>query len=110
MSHTFPFRQIGDFQITALSDGTMSASLDLLSGIERADADVIQSSAGIDKPGDIHINCYLIRGRGRVIACASIDQNNPPPAANKVTVDMDIAGFIDSGTALNNVRISSFNT
>ncbi|MGR5945367.1 MBL fold metallo-hydrolase [Enterobacter sp. C4G1] len=67
MSHPLPFRQIGDFQITALSDGTMSASLELLSGIENADADAIQKSAGIAEPGDIHINCYLIRGRGRVI-------------------------------------------
>ncbi|MGK3226619.1 MBL fold metallo-hydrolase [Enterobacter soli] len=67
MSHPLPFRQIGDFQITALSDGTMSASLELLSGIENADANAIQQSARIAEPGDIHINCYLIRGRGRVI-------------------------------------------
>ncbi len=67
MSHAFPFRQIGDFQLTALSDGTMSASLELLSGIKTADADAIQCSAGIDKPGDIHINSYLIRGRRQVI-------------------------------------------
>lgn len=67
MSHPLPFRQIGDFQITALSDGTMSASLELLSGIENADANAIQKSAGIAEPGEIHINCYLIRGRGRVI-------------------------------------------
>ena len=67
MSHLLPFRQIGDFEITALSDGNMSASLDLLSGIEKADADVIQYSAGIGEPGDIHINCYLIRGLGRII-------------------------------------------
>lgn len=67
MSHSLPFRQIGDFQITALSDGTMSASLDLLSGIEKTDADVIQYDAGLDEPGDIHINCYLIRGQGRII-------------------------------------------
>ena len=67
MSHSLPFRQIGDFQITALSDGMMSASLDLLSGIEKTDADAIQNDAGLDEPGDIHINCYLIRGQGRVI-------------------------------------------
>lgn len=67
MSHPLPFRQIGDFQITALSDGTMSASLDFLSGIENADAIAIQKGAGIAEPGDIHINCYLIRGQGRVI-------------------------------------------
>jgi flavorubredoxin len=45
----------------------MSASLDFLSGIENADAIAIQKSAGIAEPGDIHINCYLIRGQGRVI-------------------------------------------
>lgn len=68
MNHpVFPFRQIGDFQITALSDGNMAASLDLLSGIEPTDAGVIQHYAGIAEAGDIHINCYLIRGRGRTI-------------------------------------------
>lgn len=68
MNHpVFPFRQIGDFQITALSDGNMAASLDLLSGIEATDAGVIQHYAGIAEAGDIHINCYLIRGRGRTI-------------------------------------------
>ena len=68
MNHPFfPFRQIGDFQVTALSDGIMSASLDLLSGTENIDARAIQHNAGITEPGDIHINCYLIRGWGRTI-------------------------------------------
>ena len=59
--------QIGDFLVTALSDGVMPASLDLLSGIEIADAGDIQRREGIAEPGNIHINCYLIRGRGRTI-------------------------------------------
>lgn len=63
----FPSCQIGDFQVTALSDGYMSASLDLLSGIATADAASIQRQAGITEPGNIHINCYLIRGRGRTL-------------------------------------------
>ncbi|WP_410013947.1 MBL fold metallo-hydrolase [Sodalis sp. C49] len=68
MNHPpFTSRQIGDFLVTALSDGNMSASLDLLSGIETADAGLIQRSAGIAEPGNIHINCYLIRGQGRTI-------------------------------------------
>lgn len=68
MNHpVFPFRQIGDFQVTALSDGNMAASLDLLSGIEKTVADAIQHNAGLAEPGDIHINCYLLRGRGRTI-------------------------------------------
>lgn len=63
----FTSRQIGDFLVTALSDGHMSANLDLLSGIETADAEIIQDSAGIAEPGNIHINAYLIRGRGRTL-------------------------------------------
>ncbi|HDG1684534.1 TPA: MBL fold metallo-hydrolase [Kluyvera cryocrescens] len=61
------FRQIGDFQVAALSDGNMEASLDLLSGIEITDAGEIQRSAGVVEPGNLHIYGYLICGRGRTI-------------------------------------------
>lgn len=64
---SFASRQIGDFTVTALSDGNMAASLDLLSGIETADAAKIQRDAGLAEPGNIHINCYLIRGPGRTL-------------------------------------------
>lgn len=59
--------QIGDFQVTALSDGNMAASLELLNGIETADACDIQRRADITEPGNIHIHGYLIRGRGRTV-------------------------------------------
>lgn len=59
--------QTGDFFVTAVSDGTMNASLDLLSGIAASDAEVIQRANGIDNPANIHVNCYLIRGKGRII-------------------------------------------
>lgn len=62
-----PSRQIGDFLVTVLNDGEMSASLDLLSGIDTTNAEMIQRRAGLSEPGNIHINCYLIRGRGRTI-------------------------------------------
>ncbi|EMY3086616.1 MBL fold metallo-hydrolase [Raoultella ornithinolytica] len=65
--HSFSTRRNGDFVVTALSDGTMSASLDWLSGIETAEATVIQHSARIAEPGNIHINGYLIQGRGRTL-------------------------------------------
>ncbi len=48
--------------MTALSDGTMSVSPDLLSGIETAEATVIQRNARVAEPGNIHINGYLIQG------------------------------------------------
>lgn len=64
---SFVTRQFGDFQVTALSDGNMNASLDLLLNIDTADASEIQRRAGITEPGNIHINAYLVRGRGRTI-------------------------------------------
>ncbi len=63
----FTSHQIGDFLVTALSDGNMPANLDLLSGIETADAGAIQHRCGVAEPGNIHINGYLIRGRGRTL-------------------------------------------
>ena len=64
---TLPTQQIGDFSITAISDGYISASLDLLSNINQMDAISLQKSAGVNDPSSIHINTYLIRGRDRTI-------------------------------------------
>ena len=68
MNHMqFPSQQIGEFSITAISDGYLSASLDLLSNIDLLDASKLQQDAGVNDPSSIHINCYLVRGRGRTI-------------------------------------------
>lgn len=63
----FPGQQIGEFSITAISDGYLSARLDLLSNIDPVDASGLQQAAGVNDPSSIHINCYLVRGRGRTI-------------------------------------------
>lgn len=60
-------RRVGDYQVTALSDGNMSVSLGILSGIDPADADERQRAAGVADPQALHINAYLIHGRGRTI-------------------------------------------
>lgn len=62
-----PSQQIGDFSVTAISDGYLSASLDLLTNIEPTDACRLQQAAGVSDPCAIHINCYLVRGRGRTL-------------------------------------------
>lgn len=68
MSHIkFPSQQIGEFSITAISDGYISASLDLLSKIDSTEASRLQKDAGVKDPSSIHINCYLVRGRGHTI-------------------------------------------
>ena len=58
----FPDQQIGEFSITAISDGYLLASLDLLSNIDPMEASKLQQDAGVSDPSSIHINCYLVRG------------------------------------------------
>lgn len=62
-----PSKQIGAYSITAISDGYLGASLDVLANIAPAEAARLQSSAGISQPASIHINCYLVRGQGRTV-------------------------------------------
>lgn len=64
---TLPSRRIGDFSITAISDGYLTASLDFLSGMDPADGRRMQEDAGIAEPSAVHINGYLVRGAGRTI-------------------------------------------
>lgn len=60
-------KSIGKFSVMAISDGDMTIDLNMLSGIESDKAEHIQRSASIAVPGNIHINCYLVRGMGRTI-------------------------------------------
>ncbi|MBN3836443.1 MBL fold metallo-hydrolase [Burkholderia sp. Ac-20344] len=64
---TFPVQQVGDFTITAISDGYLTASLDVLSNIDSDDASKMQRDAGQKEPGAVHINCYVVRGAGRTV-------------------------------------------
>ncbi|WP_034302624.1 MBL fold metallo-hydrolase [Herbaspirillum sp. RV1423] len=64
---TFPSQRVGDFTITAISDGYLSASLDFLSNIDPSEASRMQSDAGQKEASAVHINCYVVRGAGRTI-------------------------------------------
>ncbi|KVN92398.1 MBL fold metallo-hydrolase [Burkholderia ubonensis] len=64
---TFPSQQAGDFTITAISDGYLTASLDFLSNIDASEAAGMQRDAGQEEPTAVHINCYVVRGAGRTI-------------------------------------------
>lgn len=66
-SFTLPSQQIGDLTITAVSDGYLHASFDFLANIDPADAARMQEDAGIKDHTSIHINCYLVRGGGRMV-------------------------------------------
>jgi glyoxylase-like metal-dependent hydrolase (beta-lactamase superfamily II) len=63
----FPSQQVGDFTITAISDGYLTAGLDLLSSIDPAEAARMQGDAGQKEPAAVHINCYVVRGAGHTL-------------------------------------------
>lgn len=63
----FPSQQVGDFTITAISDGYLTASLDFLSNIDTAEAARMQGDAGQKEPATVHINCYVVRAAGRTV-------------------------------------------
>lgn len=67
IERALPSLQIGDFLIQAISDGHLTASLDLLSHIDPAEAAQLQLKAGGSDPSSIHINTYLVRGKDRTI-------------------------------------------
>lgn len=62
-----PSLRIGEFSITAISDGYLSAALESLSNIDPEDAAKLQRDAGVSDPGAILINGYLVRGKGRTL-------------------------------------------
>lgn len=63
----FPSQQIGDFVVTAISDGYLHTNLESLINIDPKTATEIQKMAHIEPPTTIHINSYLISGHGRTI-------------------------------------------
>lgn len=62
-----PGQRIGDFTVTAISDGYLSAPLELLSRIDPTEAARLQREAGFIDPSSIHIHGYLVRAADRTI-------------------------------------------
>ena len=60
-------RRLGDVVVTALSDGYLDASLDLLTGIDRDSGTKLLHAAGHRTPPRMNINTYLIQDGRRTI-------------------------------------------
>lgn len=63
----FPTRKIGLYTVTAISDGYLTASLDLLTNVDRQEASALQRRGGLNDQSPMHINSYLVRGADRTI-------------------------------------------
>ncbi len=65
--HPFPHVTIGDYTIIALSDGYLTASLDMLMGIDQDEASELNRRSGTDDHSPMHINSYVLRGNGHIV-------------------------------------------
>src|SRR5258705_12340974 len=75
-------RQIGDIEVTALSDGVLAIPLDVVLGIDQAEAERLAGKRA-GEPGDIAANAFLLELNG---TCALVDAgsgNTPGPTLGK---------------------------
>lgn len=67
MSTTFPTIELGDMSVTAVSDGYLHVDFGLLSNVNVAECEKIQSDARVNGLNDVHINTFLVRRNGKNI-------------------------------------------
>ena len=60
-------RRIGEFLVTAISDGYLETKFGLLSHIDAAAASALMTEAGITAQFVMNINTYVVQGRGHTI-------------------------------------------
>ncbi len=60
-------RCIGEFLVTAISDGYLEADFGLLSHIDATTASAMMSEAGVTAQSVMNINAYVVQGRGHTI-------------------------------------------
>jgi glyoxylase-like metal-dependent hydrolase (beta-lactamase superfamily II) len=83
--------KIGDFDVTALSDGVLATSLDVVTGVDKAES---QRLAGL-KAGDavkIDVNAFLLRRNGRYALVDAGSGNTMGPTLGKLLDSLRAAG------------------
>jgi glyoxylase-like metal-dependent hydrolase (beta-lactamase superfamily II) len=58
-------RRIGEYEVTAISDGTLQASADVILGLSAGELDALLG--GASDPFQLSVNCWLIRQRQKLI-------------------------------------------
>lgn len=87
---TAPRMQVGDVTVEGLSDGLLKTSVDLVLGMERAQAAQLVGSA--DGSVVIPVNNFLIRRGGKVILIDAGAGNTMQPTLGKLPANLRAAG------------------
>ncbi len=84
-------RRIGDIVVTALSDGYLDGTVDVLQNITNT-----QSTRMLDeafRPGRTSVNCYLVHSAGRLALIETGSGDYLQPTAGKLQANLKAAGI-----------------
>jgi len=85
---------LGDFEITAISDGVFPAPMDkLLVGIKPADLDKALKKHHLTLPVDTSVNAYLINTGTKLVMVDSGAGSNMGPAAGRLLANIKASGY-----------------
>ena len=92
---TAPSMRVGDVEVQGLSDGTLKTSVDLVIGMDRAQAAQLVGSA--DGSVFIPVNNFLIRRGGKIILIDAGAGNTMQPTLGKLPDNLRAAGVDQLG-------------
>src|SRR5205085_9118624 len=83
-------RKVGDIEVTALSDGRLATSLDVILGMDRTEAARLAGTTG----GDVHIavNAFLLKLSGRWALVDAGAGNSMGPALGRLAENLRAFG------------------
>ena len=89
--------KIGDFEVVALSDGTVPLPVfDLLTNIKPVEIERLLSDAFVKAPLDASVNAFLIKPAGNTNKLIMVDAGSGElygPSLNKLTASLKAAGY-----------------
>jgi glyoxylase-like metal-dependent hydrolase (beta-lactamase superfamily II) len=84
-------RKVGDFAVTAVSDGPYRGSLDAIIGVERADVEKL-TGVKTGEPMWLDVNSFFIRGNGKLMLSDAGSGPSLQPTLGKLPENLRAAG------------------
>ena len=86
-------RRVGDFVVTAISDGVLQGAFEVLVGIEGADAAAMMAAAGRPGAPALSVNCYVVQGGGRTVLIDTGAAGSMGPGLGRLLPNLVAAGI-----------------
>ena len=94
MAPGFYRMMLGDFEITALSDGTVNLPVDkILTGIKPAEVNKALAKQGLKAPLETSVNGYLVNTGEKLVLIDAGASNLFGPTLGKLVANLKAAGY-----------------